>query len=68
VRPDTTLEALVKLPPVFKPDGVIIAGNSSLLNPGVAYVMFTSGEAVRKYGHRPPHSLHAPTSCINLMN
>jgi acetyl-CoA acetyltransferase len=38
VRPDTTLEALAKLPPAFKPDGVITAGNSSPLNSGAAYV------------------------------
>jgi acetyl-CoA acetyltransferase family protein len=53
VRPDTTLEALAKLPPVFKPDGVITAGNSSPLNSGVVYVMLASGEAVRKYGLQP---------------
>ncbi|MEM1663541.1 MAG: acetyl-CoA C-acetyltransferase [Pyrobaculum sp.] len=53
VRPDTTLEALAKLPPVFKPDGVITAGNSSPLNSGAAYVMLASGEAVKKYGLEP---------------
>jgi acetyl-CoA C-acetyltransferase len=53
VRPDTTLEALAKLPPAFKPDGVITAGNSSPLNSGAAYVMLASGEAVRKYGLQP---------------
>jgi acetyl-CoA acetyltransferase len=39
-----------EMPPVFKPDGVITAGNSSPLNSGAAYVMLASGEAVRKYG------------------
>jgi acetyl-CoA acetyltransferase family protein len=53
VRPDTTLEALAKLPPAFKPDGVITAGNSSPLNSGAAYVMLASGEAVKKYGLQP---------------
>jgi acetyl-CoA acetyltransferases len=53
VRPDTTMEALAKLPPAFKPDGVITAGNSSPLNSGAAYVMLASGEAVKKYGLQP---------------
>ena len=53
VRPDTSLEALAKLPPAFKPDGVITAGNSSPLNSGAAYVMLASGEAVKKYGLQP---------------
>ncbi|MEM1888442.1 MAG: acetyl-CoA C-acetyltransferase, partial [Pyrobaculum sp.] len=59
VRPDTTLEALAKLPPVFKPDGVITAGNSSPLNSGAAYVMLASGEAVKKYGLEPLAKIRA---------
>jgi len=53
VRPATTLGALAKLPPAFKLDGVITAGNSSPLNSGAAYVMLASGEAVKKYGLQP---------------
>ncbi|MFN7106481.1 MAG: acetyl-CoA C-acyltransferase, partial [Pyrobaculum sp.] len=53
VRPDTTPEALAQLPPAFKPDGVITAGNSSPLNSGAAYVMLASREAMRKYGLQP---------------
>jgi acetyl-CoA C-acetyltransferase len=34
IRPDTSLEQIEKLPPAFKPGGVITAGNSSPLNAG----------------------------------
>lgn len=34
IRFETSLEAVEKLPPAFKPDGVITAGNSSPLNAG----------------------------------
>lgn len=53
VRPDTTPEALAKLPPAFKPDGVITAGNSSPLNSGAAYLMLASREAIRRHGLQP---------------
>jgi acetyl-CoA acyltransferase 2 len=35
-RPDTTLEILAKLPPVFKKDGVVTAGNASGICDGAA--------------------------------
>ncbi|MBP1448945.1 MAG: acetyl-CoA C-acetyltransferase, partial [Thermoproteus sp.] len=53
IRPDTSLDKLAKLPPAFKADGVITAGNSSPLNTGAAYVLLMSERAVRKYGLRP---------------
>src|SRR2546427_4695904 len=34
IRPDTTREALARLPPVFKKDGVLTAGNSSQIFDG----------------------------------
>jgi acetyl-CoA C-acetyltransferase len=40
-RPDTTLESLAKLPPVY-PDGVCTAGNSSKENDGAAAVVLMS--------------------------
>ncbi|HEX5192986.1 MAG TPA: thiolase family protein [Solirubrobacteraceae bacterium] len=39
IRPDTTLEALAALEPVFKPDGRITAGNSSQISDGAAAVL-----------------------------
>ena len=52
-RPDTSLSALSKLKPVFKPDGSVTAGNSSGLNDGGAAVILASREAVEKYQLRP---------------
>jgi len=49
----TTIEALAKLKPVFKPDGRVTAGNASGINDGAAAVIIASGEAVEKYGLKP---------------
>jgi len=53
VRPDTSLEALAKLPPAFKPDGVITAGNSSPMNTGASLVVLMSEKKVRELGIKP---------------
>ncbi|MGC8497192.1 MAG: acetyl-CoA C-acetyltransferase [Thermoplasmata archaeon] len=53
IRADTTLEQIKKLPPAFKPDGVITAGNSSPLNAGASLVMLMSGKKVKEYGLKP---------------
>lgn len=52
-RPDTSLEALSKLPPVFKKGGSVTAGNSSGLNDGGAAVILASQEAVSQYHLHP---------------
>ena len=50
----TTLEALGKLKPAFKPDGGrVTAGNSSGINDGAAAIMVASGDAVKKFGLKP---------------
>jgi acetyl-CoA C-acetyltransferase len=41
-RPDTTIESLAKLRPVFRPDGRVTAGNSSSLNDGAAAAVVAS--------------------------
>lgn len=41
-RKDTSLEALAKLKPSFKPDGKVTAGNSSPMNDGAAAVVIAS--------------------------
>lgn len=41
-RPDTTLEKLNKLPPAFKKDGTVTAGNSSGINDGASAVLVMS--------------------------
>lgn len=53
VRSDTSLEALTRLSPVFKEDGLVTAGNSSPLNAGASLVMLASENAVRKFGLTP---------------
>ncbi|AOL17722.1 acetyl-CoA acetyltransferase [Sulfolobus sp. A20] len=53
IRPDTSLEKLLQLPPAFKPNGSITAGNSAPLNSGASYVLLMSKEAVKKYGLTP---------------
>src|SRR5512147_2380355 len=47
-RKDTSLEALAKLKPAFKPDGKVTPGNSSPMNDGGAAVVISS----RKYAER----------------
>jgi acetyl-CoA C-acetyltransferase len=42
-RPETTLEGLAKLPPAFKDDGTVTAGNSSGINDGASAVLVLSG-------------------------
>lgn len=53
IRAETTLEKISSLPPAFKTNGSITAGNSSPLNAGASLVMLMSGSAVKKYGLEP---------------
>jgi acetyl-CoA C-acetyltransferase len=53
VRPDTTLERLAKLRPVFKPDGILTAGNSSQLSDGAAALVVSSEERASSLGLKP---------------
>ncbi|AKA72728.1 acetyl-CoA C-acetyltransferase [Saccharolobus solfataricus] len=53
VRPDTSMEKLAQLPPAFKPNGTITAGNSAPLNSGASYVLLMSKNALKKYGLTP---------------
>lgn len=48
IRSDTTLEGLKSLKPVFKPDGVLTAGNSSQLSDGAAAVVVVSEAQAKK--------------------
>ncbi|MGH9368520.1 MAG: thiolase family protein [Thermoanaerobaculia bacterium] len=53
-RPDTTLEALSKLPPVFDlENGTVHAGNSSGITDGAAALLLASEEEVGKSGVEP---------------
>ena len=50
VRSDTTLEGLESLRPVFKPNGVLTAGNSSQLSDGAAAVVVMSEAKAKSRG------------------
>ncbi len=52
-RPNTTIEKLGELPPVFKPDGTVTAGNSCPLNDGSAAVLVLSGNRASELGLQP---------------
>jgi acetyl-CoA C-acetyltransferase len=52
-RADTTLEALSKLKPAFKPGGTVTAGNAPGTNDGAAALVITSEEKAREWGKRP---------------
>jgi acetyl-CoA C-acetyltransferase len=54
VRPDSSLEKLAKLKPVFeKPYGKVTAGNSSQITDGASWVILASEDAVNKHGLKP---------------
>ena len=52
-RADTSLEALAKLRPAFKPDGTVTAGNAPGTNDGAAALVVTSLEKARELGKTP---------------
>jgi acetyl-CoA acetyltransferase family protein len=53
VRPDTSLEKLAKLRPVFRPDGTVTAGNSSPLNDGSSAVLLADEQGLATLGTKP---------------
>lgn len=53
IHADTTVEKLAKLPPVFKPNGILTAGNSSQLSDGAAALVIASEEAANQLGVKP---------------
>jgi acetyl-CoA acetyltransferase family protein len=52
-RPDTTLEILEKLPPSFKKDGIVTAGNASGIVDGGAAVVVTREKIAKDRGLKP---------------
>jgi acetyl-CoA acyltransferase len=53
IRPDTNLETLSQLKPVFKPDGKITAANSSQISDGAAAVLLMSAQKASELGLKP---------------
>src|SRR6476659_7775046 len=53
LRPETTPEGLAKLPPYFRKDGVVTAGNASGICDGAAALVVASKAYVRENGLNP---------------
>ena len=53
LRPDTTIEALAKLPPSFGKDGQVTAGNASGIVDGAAAVVVTTAANAERKGKKP---------------
>jgi|DewCreStandDraft_5_1066085.scaffolds.fasta_scaffold03639_3 acetyl-CoA C-acetyltransferase len=52
-RRDTSLEALAALPPAFRPDGRVTAGNAPGLNDGAAALVLMSRQKAEELGLQP---------------
>jgi acetyl-CoA C-acetyltransferase len=50
IRPDTTVEALAKLPPAFRKEGTITAGNASGINDGASCLVVASRTKAEELG------------------
>jgi acetyl-CoA acetyltransferase family protein len=52
-RPETTYEALTKLQPAFRKDGIVTAGNASGIVDGAAAVVVASAKKAKERGWKP---------------
>ena len=59
IRPDTSLDALAALQPVFREDGRLTAGNSSQISDGAAALLIASEAAAARLGLRPRARFHS---------
>lgn len=53
IRPDSSVEVLARLRPVFKEGGTVTAGNASPMNDGAAAILLTSARWARAQGLTP---------------
>ncbi len=53
IRAEASAESLGQLPPVFKRDGTVTAGNACGINDGAAALVLTTAEKARELGLRP---------------
>jgi acetyl-CoA acyltransferase 2 len=53
MRPETTLDGLARLPPYFKKDGFVTAGNASGICDGAAASVVASGTFAAQHGLKP---------------
>jgi acetyl-CoA C-acetyltransferase len=63
---ETSMEALGKLPPVFKKDGAVTAGNASAITDGAAALVVMSVEKARELGLEPMATIKA-SQAISVM-
>jgi len=59
---DTSLEKMAQLPPVFKKDGTVTAGNASGINDAAAAVLLMSKEKAKELGLKPFATIRAYAS------
>jgi acetyl-CoA acetyltransferase family protein len=52
-RPETTMEVLAKLPPAFRKDGIVTAGNASGIVDGAAAVVVSDAKRAKERGLKP---------------
>ena len=58
IRPGSSVASLAGLKTVFKPDGVITAGNASQISDGAAALLMTTSEKARELGLTPIARVH----------
>jgi len=58
IRPGSSVASLAALKTVFKPDGVITAGNASQISDGAAALLMTTSEKARELGLTPIARVH----------
>jgi acetyl-CoA C-acetyltransferase len=59
IRPETTMESLGSLPPVFRDEGTVTAGNSSGITDGAAALVLMSASKAATEGREPIASIAA---------
>jgi acetyl-CoA C-acetyltransferase len=59
---ETSMEALAKLPPVFKKDGAVTAGNASGITDGAAALVIMSAEKAKKLNLEPMATIRSYAS------
>jgi acetyl-CoA C-acetyltransferase len=59
---DTSVEKMGKLPPAFKKDGTVTAGNASGINDAAAALLLMSAEKAKELGLKPIAKIRATTS------
>src|SRR5438128_444639 len=59
IRPESSLEKLGALRPVFRETGIVTAGNSSQISDGAAALLITTSDVARRLNVQPLARLHA---------